>query len=222
MSDQSTSRGLPTSFSIGLPPEWFELDVASPDIADQIHRLVAERIPAGDEYTELRRLVEGQFRTFVALGRNVDLVMAAGFAEAVLDDRDAADIGDGDPPSAADQVALLVANLVVSMHGTDTVVSADDLGSLFTEGTGVDGSDRTVETVRLPVGPSVCLKETRPEWFEDAPDPSFFRFVQYLIPVEDGGGTAVLTFSTPSIPFIDDFEEVFLAVAETFEFVWAD
>jgi hypothetical protein len=65
----------------------------------------------------------------------------------------------------------------------------------------------------------VCLKETRPEWFEEAPDPGFFRFVQYLLPVPGGEGTAALTFSTPSLAFVEDFEDVFLAVASTFAFL---
>ena len=90
---------------------------------------------------------------------------------------------------------------------------------MFKPGTGTDGSDRTVELIDLPAGEAVCLKETRPEWFEEAPDPGFFRFVQYLLPVPGGEGTAALTFSTPSLAFVEDFEDVFLAVASTFAFL---
>jgi hypothetical protein len=218
VTDQPAPDSPPVTFTIGLPDQWFEIEVGADDVADRLHRLVVERFPADSEdRSELIRLVEAQLRTFVAQARSVDVALAAGFTELVVDDRDPADVGPDDDPYAGDDLAVLTATLLVSLHGSETAVTAEELGAAFSAGDAAASADRTVEVVQLPVGSAVLLKETRPEWFESAPEPGFFRFVQYLIPVQMGEGNAVLTFSTPSLPFVEDFEDVFAAIAETFE-----
>ena len=83
---------------------------------------------------------------------------------------------------------------------------------------GLDGHADRVTQVDLPAGPGVVAvgrTEVRdPSWSSSVPAHSR----RYVVPVPGTPTMAILSFLTPNLDLIEQFDEVFAAVAETLSF----
>jgi hypothetical protein len=181
--------------TITLPEEWVEID---PRVGDVAAELAAEIPLAAEENREL--LVALLAPLAVRLGRlsAVADVVLAGFYTGLVEVE-----GEETPFVMSAQVTLAL---------SPPIGGADVLQELL----GGDGVE--VMPVDLPAGEAVLVSGATevddPAW--DEPQPAHLR--RYFVPVAGMSRMAALSFMTPNLDLVDQFDEVFDAIARTLRF----
>jgi hypothetical protein len=67
----------------------------------------------------------------------------------------------------------------------------------------------------LPIGPALVASGRSMESMPGIDEQIELYSQRYYVPIEDGGSIAVLSFTTPTMPLVEEFGELFEAIAET-------
>jgi hypothetical protein len=181
------------SFELSVPRDWVEIPLRATDRTSRIADLVLDRIGDAPDLAALRRSAEAMLRTTASDASQAGGVFLACYAQLV----------DQEP-------SLLLASVIVSLHGLATTPAAAALASVMS----ATQPDLVVTTERLSAGEAVRAQRSIELQPEDWPAPLVFRQVQYLVPVGPEGILCV-TFSTPGSRWADRFTELFAQIAGT-------
>lgn len=181
-----------TSVSLKLPADWVELDPREPDLLAELQERIDVPSPLRDEVLVLLAPLAVELGRIAAAA---DVVLVGLFARTIQVE------GDDRP---------LVVNAHVSLAVSPAIESLEQVQEC------VEGG--TVEPVNLPGGSGV--RHTGQTMVHDStwdePVAAYMR--RYFVPVPGTDRLAALSFLTPNLDLVEQFAEVFDAVAETLQF----
>lgn len=184
----------PTTSQIGLmaPEDWFDIDI-DPATSERSIRELCERQAEGtDVDPAVRAELEATLRFVSARCAELGAVAAMGFAEVI----------DEEP-------YFLTASLTIAIVDTDAAVSVSDIEREL----GARGYE--LAAVALPAGPAMVATGTSMESMPGVDEQIEVYSQRYYLPLGDDGGIAVLSFTTPTMPLVEEFAELFEVIAET-------
>lgn len=184
----------PDTVAITLPEQWIEIDPRTGDVAAEL----ASKIQQSDEGRELLTALLAPLAVRLArLSAAADVVLAGFYTDLVEVE------GEEMPFVMSAQVTLAL---------SPPIGGADVLEELL----GGDGVE--VIPVDLPAGEAVLVSGITevddPAWVA----PQQARLRRYFVPVAGMSRVAALSFLTPNLDLVEQFDEVFDAIARTLRF----
>ncbi|MDN5860573.1 MAG: hypothetical protein L0H84_18370 [Pseudonocardia sp.] len=183
----------PSTVTLTLPREWVEVDPREPDVLGALTRQLDVPPGTGDA---VEALLAPLCIRLARMSAAADLVLAGFYSEVV-------EIPEGDPFVMTAQVTLALSPPVGNLDRLPEVVGGDGI---------------EVRPVDLPAGRGVLAAGSTEvddeSW--DAPQPAYLR--RYFVPVAGLDRVAALSFLTPNVALVEEFTEVFDAIAETLAF----
>ncbi|WP_410591442.1 hypothetical protein [Amycolatopsis sp. lyj-23] len=186
--------------SVRLPENWLEIDPRAEDLTAELTRTAREHHGDGVDDDLLARLAGPLALELRRLTASTDLILAAFFAEIV-------DTGSPQP-------LLITANLAIAL--SPPVGDLNQLRRRIEQD--ARAADVEITTRELPAGLAVStaghLDVEHAGWSDTVR--AFTR--RFYLPVPGLGRVAALTFVTPNLDLVDEFDEVFAAIAGTLSF----
>ena len=185
---------------VQLPKNWLEIDPRAEDLTAELSRTAREHY--GDDIDEdlISRLAGPLALELRRLTANTDLILAGFFAEIV-------DTGSPQPMLITANVAIALSPPVGDLQQVRRQIEQD-----------ARDADIEITTRELPAGPAVStaghLDVAHPGWSDAVR--AFTR--RFYLPVPGLDRVAALTFVTPNLDLVDEFDEVFAAIAGTLSF----
>lgn len=185
---------------VRLPKNWLEIDPRAQDLRAELARTTREHY--GDDVDEdlITRLAGPLAIELRRLTASTDLILAGFFAEIV-------DTGSPQPMLITANVAIALSPPVGDLQQVRRQIERD-----------ARDADVEITTRELPAGLAVStaghLEVANPGWSDTVP--AFTR--RFYLPVPGLGRVAALTFVTPNLDLVEQFDEVFAAIAGTVSF----
>jgi hypothetical protein len=209
-----TTRLLPDSLQISLPPAWSDIPLKEPEIGKATEQTL-QRL--GSDLTRAeQRQVEIFFDRVRQISRQQRIVLAGGAFQVEGE-------GEGDRVLVAAGVAASVTDR--ASLGTDVPLVADVLIKAFSGRTreGEVQFDEIEPPVKVALAGTEAVKLVRLMRMSGSDGTELKQFTQsYLLPVAMGDGLIVLQFSTINLEYARQFSELFEKIAGTLRILYPD
>lgn len=202
-----SASSVPQQFSIGVPGDWLvlPLDVDRQARDRRIHHLVEKHAGRQDAFAHLRRRVIVRLRKSAA-----EAVNAGGFLMAMQ-----SRFADGRPMSASAVFSILP--LTKDASG-NVLTDAELMAAFLADNEKANVMEHSVQD--LPIGRAARIRRpTNTGVHGNDGREVVSETVQYYVPLPDLNSTVALVFSTPILPLVDAYIELFDTMAKTAKWV---
>jgi len=201
------------SVRLRTPPEWWDLPLAARTRHAQIAALVDARVATEPALASRRNDLVAVLRRAARDAANAGAVFCSSLTA-----------GDGRAAAAANLLVVLSGVPGAPVGSTGGTAAANALQAALAVEIGRDGATSAPQSsvVGLPgTGASVRVRALRTVDVTLLGRPVQLLTLQYFVPVP-ADGTAVLTFTSPSLAYADTLARLFDAVAATLAFLGPD